>query len=573
MGLSASLQIGRSALSASQLAIQVTGNNFANASTAGYSRQLVDLAAFRDQQFARYSVGRGVEVAGIRRQGDQALQNRLWSSASDRGATQVDQQVLEQIETTLDELGDASLSARFEQFFRAWSNVADSPARESVAALAVGEGRSLAGAIRARRDDLLSLRTQTESQLRSSVERAQTLLQEITDVNVQIVNSEAGRPSAFALRDQRDRLVSELSGLIEVNVIEQPSGAVNVLVGSTPVVLEGVNRGIRLQSRQVDGETQLTVNVTADDTQLNPVSGSISALLRNRDGATQETLDVLDRVASQLIFQVNRVHSVGYGARPLTSVTGTLAVQASDRGLAFNNPSNVTFSNLPFAPRNGSFQVTVTNTATGASQTSRIEVDLDGVGADSSLNSVMSSIDGLANLRASLNADGTLSVNADSGYTVSFEEDSSGVLAVLGVNAYFTGTSASDIDVRADLVSNPTRLSTGLRTGGNRVDNGAALAISGLRTRGLSELSGRSLTEVWSAQAGAIGAASSAASTRADAAQLVSQNLEAQRAAIAGVDLDEESINLLNYQRMYQGAARFITVVDDLTQTLLGLLG
>jgi flagellar hook-associated protein 1 FlgK len=63
-----------------------------------------------------------------------------------------------------------------------------------------------------------------------------------------------------------------------------------------------------------------------------------------------------------------------------------------------------------------------------------------------------------------------------------------------------------------------------------------------------------------------------AALTELDAATTVRESLEAQRAAKSGVSIDEESINIVTYQRSYQGAARFLSVVDELTQTLIGLV-
>ena len=63
-----------------------------------------------------------------------------------------------------------------------------------------------------------------------------------------------------------------------------------------------------------------------------------------------------------------------------------------------------------------------------------------------------------------------------------------------------------------------------------------------------------------------------AAGTRAGAAAQVQASLEAQRAAVSGVSIDEESINLLNYQRQYQAAAQLISTVDELTQILLSLV-
>ena len=61
--------------------------------------------------------------------------------------------------------------------------------------------------------------------------------------------------------------------------------------------------------------------------------------------------------------------------------------------------------------------------------------------------------------------------------------------------------------------------------------------------------------------------------TRADAesASLVRDNLNSQIQAVSGVSLDEESINLLTYQRQFQAAARFISVVDESLQILINL--
>lgn len=581
MGLSASLQIGRTALAASQLAIQVTGNNFANASTPGYSRQIVDLTAYADTRFGKFQIGRGVDIAGIRRQTDAALQNRLFSGYSQQGSANIDRQVLATVETTLDDLGDTGLSTQLNEFFDAWSELSNSANRDGARALVVSQGRSLAGSIRALRTDLQAIQRQNDQQIDSHVTEANRLLQQITDLNVQIVNTAGGADAANTLRDQRDLLVGQLSQYVEVCVVEQPSGGINVTIGSTPVILESVNKGIEVQRNYVNGEEVVTLNVRADSTELHPAAGSIEALLRQRTGAAGDTIDKLDEVAAQLIFQVNRLHSVGSPQTPFSSASGTLKFGTADQTLAFNDPNNRTIDDLPYAPVNGGFLVTVKNTSTGASQTVRIRVDLDGItssGAagttdDTNLTSLTSDIDAIANLSAVIQPDGSLKIDAATGYSVSFGEDTSGVLAVLGINTYFVGTDATSIDVRSELKASPSLLATGLVTAGAPVDNGTALAIAALRDTRLSEFGGESILGAWRNQAQQIGSLSAAAGTRADAAAIVSGNLEAQRAAVSGVDLDEESINLLNYQRMYQGAARFISVVDDLTQTLLGLVG
>lgn len=580
MSLTGSLAIGRSALSASQVAIQVTGNNFANVSTPGYSRQGISLVASPDQRFGNGFIGRGVQIGGINRTIDSALQSRLWNGVSDEAFAGTAQQFLTGVESITNDLGPNSLSKELGRFFDAWSELSQSPNAEGVRALVVQQGRTIGGQLRALRSDLSQTRTQLDGQLSAAVNEANNLLNQIAAVNVNIVNSENGNPSANSLRDQRDQLVSQLSTLMDVSVVEQPSGAYDVLVGSTPVVLAGQSRGVRLETTVVNNTTRVAVQVTQDGTQLNVASGTIGGLLQQRTGVVDRTIEKLDNLASQLIFQVNRIHSTGSGSSPLTSVTGTLTMPTADTTRPLNDPANGTLAALPFRPVNGGFLVTVTNTQTGATETVRINVDLDGItstGApgtadDSSLASITASLDGIANLNATINPDGTLKIDAASGFTVSFGEDTSGALAVLGVNTYFTGRDATNIDVRAELQRTPGLLATGQVINGSRNDNAGALAIAGLRTTPNAALGGDSLIGSWRSNVQQIGAESSAANSRAQSASLVRANLEAQRSAVSGVSIDEESINLLNYQRQYQGAARFISVVDELTQTLLSIL-
>src|ERR1043166_7200447 len=127
MGLSSSLAIGRSALNASQVAMQVTGNNFANASTPGYSRQIVSFVPGGDQNGGSYFLGRGVNINGVRRSVDNALQSRLWNGYSHESSANVGQQFLTGVESIINELGDSGLSDGFGRFFNSWSELANSP--------------------------------------------------------------------------------------------------------------------------------------------------------------------------------------------------------------------------------------------------------------------------------------------------------------------------------------------------------------------------------------------------------------------------------------------------------------
>jgi flagellar hook-associated protein 1 FlgK len=580
MGLSTALQIGRSALHASQIAIQTTGNNLSNAATPGYSRQIVSFSPIRDTRYGNAFLGRGVQVSGIRRQVDQAIMARLNAGLSQESAAATNHDLLSAVETTLNELSDNDISSGLSSFFNVWSELANTPGNNATRTLVVQQGATLAGQMRAIRSDLLNLRTQVDQQLDANTRQANDIVSTIADLNRQIIDAEGGSAEANGLRDRRDQLVQELSLFMDVTAIEQPDGSVNILAGSLPVVLGGDARGVQL-IRETNGD-QVEVGVYLRDPQerIDVRSGRIGALLEKRDTLVNDTLDQLDRVASQLIFQVNRVHSQGYGTTPLTSVTGTQNIAPADVTRAFNDPANETFADLPFQVRNGGFNVTVRNAATGESQTIRINVDLDGLtstGAtgtadDTSLADIRDAINAVPNLGATINANGTLSINAANGYDFSFSEDSSGALAVLGINTYFTGTDAASINVRQELVDQPTLLAAGRVVGGEPNDNGTAMAITMLQDQALDELGGSTIRSAWSDAAQQVGIRTAAAATRADATRLVRESLESQHLAVSGVSIDEESINLITFQRQYEGAARFISVVDELTQTLISIL-
>ncbi len=581
MSLSGSLQIGRSALSASQLALQVVGNNLANAATPGYSRQVARLTSDGGGVDASNGIalGRGVKVTSVRRQIDTALETRLQDAISREQGASVDQRVLSQVESILNELSGTDLSTELGRFFDAFSELANNPTASETRSIAVEQGASLASFVRALRNDLRNSRNQIDSQLASSTARANDIVSEIAGLNVEIATSELGQGSANDLRDRRDRLVGELSELMDVSTVEGPSGGIDVYVGSTPVVLANTSRGIEYFEDPATGDVRVLVRVTATQEPLAVVSGSIGALLEQREGAVNRTLEELDELAANLIFEVNRLHANGRPTTPLTSTTGFLGMLAADQTRAFNDPANTAFSPLLVKPSNGSFNVIVTD-PTGAKTTTRIDVDLDGVNAlgapgfgdDTSLASLAAAIDAVANLNAQITPGGQLRVFTDAGHDVSFSDDSSGILALLGVNAYFTGRGASDIEVRADLRTNPGGLVAGADPSTGRASNAVALGISQLRTAAVGGLGGSSLTDSWRNTAERVGSESASAQVRAQATTLVRENLDAQRAGVSGVSVDEESINLITYQRQYQGAARFISVVDEMLQTLLNLV-
>ncbi|MGB7159839.1 MAG: flagellar hook-associated protein FlgK [Tepidisphaeraceae bacterium] len=566
MSLIGALNIGKSALATQQAAIQTTGNNIANAGNADYTRQTARISPTKDHQIRPgVFIGTGVNLTSIQRHIDEALEGRIRGSISDNESADTTQQWIGRVESVLNELSDDDLSSQLSTFFNSWSNLANKPQDVGLRQVVVQNGDTVASWMQTLRGQLGALRSDVDSRLTAQVNDANELSEQIADLNTEIVLSEGGGSGqANGLRDQRDGLIKQLSQLIDVRAVEQTNGTLNLYVGSDPLVLNGESRGLTMRQETIDGEVSTIVVFKQNDGNVRMTSGQVGALsdVRKQLG---DYLDKLDTLAGNIIFELNKLHGSGQGLEGFANVSATNTV--TDPTVALNDEQ----SGLAFKPNNGSFVVHVKDKASGLVTSTLIEVDLDGLNADdTTLNDLTTALDNVADLSAT-SAAGLLKIAADSNdVEISFSQDSSGVLAALGVNSFYTGRDAGDIAVSATIKANPSLLAAAKN--GEKGDNQTALAIAGLESAKLPSLDGASLKEKYQSLVNEVAIAASDAKTNAEATRVVKETLEAQREALSGVSLDEEAINLIRQQRAFQGASRLIAAVDELMQTILQLV-
>jgi flagellar hook-associated protein 1 len=372
---------------------------------------------------------------------------------------------------------------------------------------------------------------------------------------------------ASSLRDQRDARLRDLSEIMDIQTREQPGGAVNVYVGSEPIVEYNRSRGLSVERELRDGLEIWSVRFADNNGPVNLRDGALAGLVTARDRHLRGQLDKLDQLASGLIYEVNRIHGSGVGLAGYESMRSQFAV--GDTAAALNSGA----AGLQFPVQNGTFIVNVRDKQTGQVVTRQIEVDLDGLnGDDTSLASLAAQLDGVPGLNASVAADNRLELAASSGQEFWFSQDSSGVPAALGLGSFFKGSSAADIGVADNIAADPRRLAasaTGAAADGDIAGRIAELAspaaVSGL-------LSNRSVRDFHASMVGELGVEGGAALTAAETADAVYSGLYAQREALSGVSLDEEALNLTKFEKAYQGAARYLTVLNEMTDEILRLV-
>lgn len=569
MPLGGALQIGNSALVAHQAAIEAAGNNLANLATSGYHRQKVDLVPHRSTEFqSGLFIGRGVQINAITRQVDNALEGRIRASISDQAYSLARKEVLTQIEALQNEYSEADLSSRLDAFLHAWSELSTpDPQDHALRTLVIREGSQLADFAKGLHGGLAQQRTQVDNSIDAAAIVADDLLTQIAAVDHQIMKANPMGDGAPTLRDRRDVMLAELGEYVDVSVHEHPSGSMDVFIGSMPVILNGESRGIRVERLNIDGEMNVRLVVKDNGTALFPTSGRIGSLMDVRQRDVNFAIDNLDAFINELIFQVNKIHSQGQGLSGWDSVTSTNRVL--DPTFALNDAA----SGLGFTPEHGSFQLHVREKSTGEIRSSTIQVDLDGIdaGNDARLGTLQAAISAVGNVTASVTPDGRLTIAAEgSGSDISFSEDSSGVLAALGINTFFEGSGGSNIAVNQLVAQSPGLVAASQdHTVGN---NHNALTMVELGKQQLDAFNGLTFQQSWARRVEDFALRINQVNEQLESDTIVTASLRAQQQSVSGVNTDEELINLLAFQRAYQGSARFLQVVDELLETLVSLV-
>jgi flagellar hook-associated protein 1 FlgK len=568
MGLvTSALQIGKSALLAYQGGLEIISNNIANLGTEGYVRQSPRMEAMGGTYTQQgYQPGGGVALAEMRRNIDEAVNVRLRMALGDGKGAQAEHSTLVGLESLFNALSDVDLSSQMNAFFNAWADLQNAPEEQSARSLVLNQGATLSDSFRRMAQSLKSQYEAVNQQLTHTVGQINEIAADLADLNAQIVAAESsGYKPVSMLRDQRDKLLGELSEMVAIQTYEQPDGSKSVYIGNEMLVQNGMYHELTTTLEIVDGRETAILRWADNNNPVTPWGGELEGLVQGRDVHIVSQITELDELANALICDVNRLHASGQGLEGYQSLTGTCDV--SDADVALNTADN----GMAYLPENGSFLITVTNTTSGLQETVRIEVDLDGIGTDATLNSLAADITAaVPTLSATVRGGNRLMIEAGAGYSFTFGEDTSGVLGALGINTFFAGDDASSIGIDVNIVGQPNRVAAGtsaLPGDGTNAGQIAALATSASYTLN----NGRSVLDHYNATMAELATTTLAAENAVEAADVITGSLQAQWEAVSGVNLDEETLMLMRYQRAFQGAARVVTVVDELIRQVLNM--
>lgn len=307
--------IGLSGLRAAQGQLNRVGHNITNANTTGYSRQEAT------QQSVALASGQtsGTILGDTYRVSNNYLTTELWRTTSENSEAEAYQEHVETLNTVLSST-TSSLSSSMQRFFSALQTAANDPAGTSGRQLVLAEAQGVAKRFNDLHSTLSSQQTQVNQQISATADQVNTLAKTIGQLNGAIAKAIGSNVSPNDLMDQRDEAIRQLSAYVDVDVVQQDSGYLNVFVGtsrtSQPLVIgETANQLSADPSDQDPSQLAISFVSTGDGSKRvigsSELGGALGGLIRFNDSSLASTFNTLGQMA--LVFSDAVNNQLGKG--------------------------------------------------------------------------------------------------------------------------------------------------------------------------------------------------------------------------------------------------------------------
>lgn len=550
------------AMATHQLTLEVTGQNISNVNNTNYTRQEATLeAAFPIQPGGSPGlIGTGVRATSIIRRNDQFLEGQRLLNRSNSGYWNSAQDFMARLETVFNEASPNGLNGQMDSYYKSWQNLAFNPRGLTERTDTISQGRNISATFSKVNQDIKNLRVDLNTKINSSISDINRITGEIARYNQVIHEAESHNVHANDFRDKRDSLIRDLSTYAQVNTVEDPNtkevmvslaNGRALVIGQTAFNLEAKQRaddGLSSDIMWVDPSGQRT-NVTAEFS-----NGNMGAWINMRDTQMPGYLDKLDQLAATMIRDTNNTHSSGYGLDGSTGqdfFTGINISSIANR----NNTGTGTVAATVVAPdklnvHKYQMEFTAANSYNIRDMTNNSIVATEAYGGGPATSAYLLTQGMQVTINGAPTANDKFIVNpaADASFNMAVHtnvvNDSNKVAAGLTTNL-------GDGD-------NALKIS---QSQGSMAMNRSTLATSGTAT----------FSQYYNSMVGQAGVEAKNANAAMNQQEAINTQTENRREQVGGVALDEEMVNLIKFQHAYQAAARLITTVDTMLQTLIGL--
>ncbi|MEW8992937.1 flagellar hook-associated protein FlgK [Clostridium sp.] len=559
-GLFATLNTSKGGMFAQQQYINVTSHNISNANTPGFSRQHIVLQTARPQTIAGGvgQIGTGVTVSSIERTRNQFLDFQIRKESSHLGNYGVRQDYLSEIEGIFNEPSDTGISELMSEFFDAWQTLSKNPEKSDARTVVAQKAKALADELNHTYKKLNDTKDNAAKEIQSNLFEVNTILDQLNSINKEIITVTIAGNNPNDLLDSRDLLLDELSTKFGIDTRNQ--------------ILNGI-------TCQPEDNKSMNLIRNKDSQDINKL-GFVNKLTKNADG----TYDIEYYKNGDMTSDKNKV--------TLTGVT-----------LSDEQYENLNNGRILVTDEEGNVNLTggaLNNDQIFNPSSGRIS-GLQSIHEDA--ESYIEQTNTLAKTLAfAVNAIHTEGVPAGEQYAF-FVNSGNNPLD-------YDGITAGNITMNSDILKNVMLIQAGASKGSGSTDGDRALALANLRDFGLNidsiqsgkkkdgtaydykafveehlgttaegdvpkfnTISGGVKVEgFFKNTINKLGVQSEEATRIVKNQNTLLKGLVERRLSTSGVSLDEEAINLVQFQHAFQANAKVITTVDQLLDVVIGLV-
>lgn len=607
----ATLNKGVTGLKASEIQIDVTGNNITNANSTYYTRQraIQTTAGFYDIRNG-IELGMGTTIDSIVRIHDEYTYTKLKSASTSLQYTDYMKEKLESIAELFPDIQDSGVLNDLKNYNDAWNDFASAPNDSAVKQNLVKVAQTLSESINKAYSQLEQIESTINEEIKSTVDEINKITEEIANINKQISQKEVLKTDhANELRDRRDELELTLSKLVEAvatkTIVQQNSRLDNT--GESTMTDGGKYYNLTIQGHEVvsgpkfnklklvtdeatgkyrivyegwdEKQTDLTTKITG---------GKLGAQLDLRgrewnkseqtwnDGTIQEFKSMLDTFAKTLTTHTNNIYA--------SSAKKSLS---SDNFMDLQRSTNLT--NYDKTIRTGSFDIVLYDEK-GVEANRRTITINPRTNLDDIISQINANVDDNANNNAIDDIDDYVSAIfqyddrtgavfqlfvKNPNYKIAIEDNGTNFAGALNIGGFFSGTNATTMRVKSELQEDPSLLRAS--KSGNDGDNEVANAIIQLQYDEIDfyQKDGTVITKAidgyYRLFTGKIATTTETNNTTHATNEALYNSVNEDFQSISGVNINEELANLIQYQASYGAASKIVTTVDSMIETLLSL--
>lgn len=619
-----SLYVGSSGLRGAQNALNIVANNLSNIDTTGYVRQQV---AFQDTNYNKFSSaavspqlnGTGLEIGQVIHARDEFLDRAYRTENGRQSFYQANADAIDEIQTLLQESNGTEFKDAISDLYTAFAEFAKDPSSDVNQNLVIQKSELFVSRSKAVYKGLTEYQEKLNTKIKDDVDRINEIGKSIVTLNKNIQRIEAGHvETAKDLRDQRDSLLDELSGLAKIEYSETADGVVRVRLEGTDFITEHQTYAIGLKADQQTGYytpywTQLSTpstgkytpvfNLDNVESRKNNDIGEIRGLLLARGDHVGRYTEIENASAKSYKNGIGRsavmnsqaeldklTHTIMTKVNDLLSPTKSLNDYITESGEGTKTVTGVTAGGNNIASVDADGNVTIssdaysslTYTAEGGvtknlSSDSLIFDDINpGVGASGKIPSeeIFSRVQG----------DRYDKITLDTPLTITYSDGSTKTVT----EAYLYRPETTDdryslytlnnVEVNQTLVDSPEELpSKRLNTNQDNVIYDIGSQIDALWENIDYQINPAddtkcSIMDFYTKHVGELANSGSVYTTTAESLDGTSKSIESSRQGVIGVSSDDELTNMIKYQNAYNASSRYINVVSTMIDYLLNSL-